>query len=103
MQERCPGCKAQVDTDDSCCYRCGMDFMLIRGAMKAALSYRSKALFAINGGDYERALQNAIRAYWFHHNQDTAKTLALTHMLCGHYHKALLLRLALSKIDHRMS
>lgn len=85
----CPNCKARQPWSDEC-RRCKCDFTILRRAADATRQTRRACLRAIRAGRYAAALTYARRYRRLQPHDDSARLLAVCHLLCGQWHSALL-------------
>ena len=86
----CPTCGAQQEWSDTC-RRCRCDLTLLRAVKEARRGHRRRCLLLLRAGRLTEALQQARRGYALCADQRSARLLAVCHLVCGNWMRAITL------------
>jgi hypothetical protein len=87
---RCPTCKARQEWSDTC-RRCQSDLTLLYESAQAQWQLRRTCLLHLRAGHSADALVAARQSFSLNPSSESARLLAVCHLLCGHWDRALLL------------
>jgi hypothetical protein len=88
QEMRCPACRAVQPWSDAC-RRCKCDLSLLHGAMAVAEEHRLHSLNELRRARWPQALHHARQAHDLCPGEDTARLLAVCHLLCEDWPSAL--------------
>ena len=89
----CPTCGAQQEWSDTC-RRCKCDLTLLQAVEEAWREHRRRCLLLLRAGRLAEALQQARRGYALSADQRSARLLAVCHLVCGNWVRAITLAAA---------
>lgn len=86
----CPTCGTEQEWSDTC-RRCRCDLTLLRAVEKVRREHRRRCLLLLRAGRLTEALQQARRGYALCADQRSARLLAVCHLVCGNWTRAITL------------
>lgn len=81
---RCPTCGAAQPWSERC-RRCKCDLRLVQGVYRVCAAHRRRCLCQLRAGRLEEALRQARRVYALRPDRQSARLLAVCHLLCRNW------------------